>query len=67
MRKKGISKYTVLIPKTVKAVKNTKTRTLKRIQCFFKKASNNIKNVSKSFDKKASKTIHSLSKKKFKN
>lgn len=60
--RRGI-KYTAYVPKTIKAIKNTKSGTIKRIKYFLKNTSTKFKNVYKSFDKTTAKSIRTLSKK----
>ena len=57
-----IKRYTAIIPKTYKATKKMGKNTLKKSINFLNSIRKTIKNSAKRFDKKASKRIHSITK-----
>ncbi len=60
--KKGITKYTAFVPKTIKATKNTSATVIKKIKYFLKNTRRRLRGVSKSLDKSTAKSIRSLTK-----
>ena len=62
---KGIVKYTAFIPKTVKAVKNTGSNFIKKVNCYLNNTSKKLKTVPRRLDQRVAKSITSLTKKKY--
>ena len=60
--KRGIKKYTALIPKTMKAAKKLRRNTMRKMNCFFKNSSRRIKKLPKNINTSLSKTLQSLRK-----
>jgi hypothetical protein len=58
----SIKRCTELAPKTIKATKSMSSSFIKKINYFLNKTVNTLKNTSKSIDKKAAKTIRSITK-----
>lgn len=60
--KRGITKYTAFVPKTVKAVKNTSSTIVKKVKYFFKNSTRRLKRMAGSIDGRTAKSIRSLTK-----
>ena len=61
--KRGIKKYTALIPKTMKAAKKLRRTTMRKMNCFLKNSTRRIKKLPKTINASLSKTLQSLRKK----
>ncbi len=57
-----LRRYTAFVPKTLKATKNVGKSTLKRINYFFNRTAKTLKKTTKMLDKRAAKSIRSLTK-----
>ncbi len=57
-----LRRYTAFVPKTLKATKNVGKSTLKRINYFFSSTAKTLKKTTKMLDKRAAKSIRSLTK-----
>ena len=57
-----LKKYTAFVPKTLKATKNVGKSTIKKINYFFNNTARTIKKTTKMLDKRAAKSIRSLTK-----
>jgi len=62
-RRKGIKRYTVLVPKTVKATTNLGKNAIKGINSFFVRLTNKVQSAKNTIDKKTAKMIRSITKK----
>jgi hypothetical protein len=59
-KKRGLARYTAVVPKTFKATKNLSKRTIKSINSIFIGAKSIVKNTAKYLDKKTAKAISSI-------
>jgi hypothetical protein len=57
-----LKKYTAFVPKTLKATKNVGKSTIKKINYFLNNTAKTIKKTTKMLDKRAAKSIRSLTK-----
>ncbi len=65
MRRKtnrGILKYTAFVPKTMKATKNVGKKVVSGLNYFLNKSTKTLKNTTKMIDRRAAKTIRSMTK-----
>ena len=60
--KRGIKKYTALVPKTMKAAKKLRRTTMRKITCFLRNGTQRIKKLPKNINASLSKTLQSLRK-----
>ena len=58
-----LKKYTAFVPKTLKATKNIGKSTMKKFNYFLSNTARTLKTTTKMLDKRAAKSIHSLTKK----
>lgn len=58
--KKGLAKYTVFVPKTVRATKRVGKNTIKGVKYFLKNSVTTLKKLGKNMDKRVAKSLSSL-------
>jgi hypothetical protein len=57
-----LKKYTAFVPKTLKATKNIGKSTMKKFKYFLSNTTSTLKRTTKMLDKRAAKSIRSLTK-----
>ena len=60
-----LTKYTAVVPKTLKATRHAGTAVVKKIRYFLKNSVKTVKKTTKMLDRRVAKSIRSLTKKRF--